>query len=178
MNELNLFLEKLAESYANNSFVKITLSKPAYKSDGLLNVYIRLVSIKNELVFSFTYHYQTNDQVKNYSLEETNAELMELLTNKFKIARLFTLKEDVVLQFSKKGKGSLKTLPPSIENKPPESHHVIKKKRAALGKYLTILGVADENGQVFPKMAGKFKQINKYLEIVENLLKDNQFNEP
>ena len=67
MNELNLFLEKLAESYANNSFVKITLSKPAYKSDGLLNVYIRLVSIKNELVFSFTYHYQTNDQVKNFS---------------------------------------------------------------------------------------------------------------
>ncbi|MDF1674844.1 MAG: SAM-dependent methyltransferase [Vicingaceae bacterium] len=178
MNELNLFLEKLAESYANNSFVKITLSKPAYKSDGLLNVYIRLVSIKNELVFSFTYHYQTNDQVKNYTLEETNAELMELLTNKFKIARLFTLKEDVVLQFSKKGKGSLKTLPPSFENKPPETHDVPKKKRAALGKYLNVLGIADENGQVFPKMAGKFKQINKYLEIVENLLKDNQFNEP
>jgi protein-L-isoaspartate O-methyltransferase len=171
MNNLPDFFEKLDESYSKNTFVKITLSKPAYKSDGLLNVYIRLVTIKDELTFSLTYHYQTNDQVKNYSLEETKVILTELLNQKFKIAILFTLENDFTIQFSKKGKVSTKINFPSFKNKPPESHDKPKKKRAALGKYLNLLGVTDDKGNVIPKMADKFKQINKYLEIIENLIK-------
>ncbi len=171
MKDLNLFFEKLDKSYKEDIFVKITLSKPAYKSDGLHNVYIRLVTIKEERTFSFTYHYQTNDQVKNYSLDDAKATLSELLSEKFRIAILFTLEEDFTIQFSKKGKVSTKTLPPSFQNKPPESHDQPKKKRATLGKYLNLLGVADEKGVVIPKMADKFRQINKYLEIIENLIK-------
>ena len=172
MNELNLFLDKLTTSFNDNSFVKITLSKPAFKSDGLLNIYIRLVEIKNELVFSCTYHYQTNDQVKNYTLAETETLLKELLNQKFKVATLFTLKEDFTIQFSKKGKASTRTTAASFEKKPPVSHDKPKVGRAKLGKYLFLLGVTDENGLVIPKMADKFKQINKYLEIIDNLLKN------
>jgi len=171
MNELNTFLEKLTESFNTNNFVKITLSKPAYKSDGLLNIYIRLVEIKGEQVFSCTYHYQTNDQVKNYTLEEVKNVLTEVLNQKFKIAILFTLQEDFTIQFSKKGKASTKTMRPSFEHKPPASHDKPKTRRAQLGKYLSLLGVTDEQGVVIPKMADKFKQINKYLEIIENQLK-------
>lgn len=172
MNDLAPFFERLDKSYNDNSFVKITLSKPAFKSDGLHNVYIRLITIKNEPIFSCTYHYQTNDQVKNYSLEEIKTILTELLNQKFKIAILFTLEEDFTIQFSKKGKVSTKTTPPSFQNKPPETHDNPKKKRAELGKYLHLLGITDENGSVIPKMADKFKQINKYLEIIENLIKN------
>jgi len=170
MIELTPFFEKFDKSHGDNTFVKITLSKPAYKSDGLHNVYIRLITLKNETAFSFTYHYQTNDQVKNYSLEETKAVLSELLNNKFRIAILFTLEEDFTIQFSKKGKVSTRTTHPSFKNKPPETHDNIKKKRAELGKYLNLLGITDDNGVVIPKMADKFKQINKYLEIIENLI--------
>ena len=172
MNELNLFLDKLTTSFNDNSFVKITLSKPAFKGDGLLNIYIRLVEIKNELVFSCTYHYQTNDQVKNYSLAEIEALLKEFLNQKFKVAILFTLKEDFTLQFSKKGKASTRITAPSFDKKPPVSHDKPKAGRAKLGKYLELLGVIDENGLVIPKMADKFKQINKYLEIIDSLLKN------
>jgi hypothetical protein len=172
MNELNQFLDKLITSFNDNSFVKITLSKPAFKSDGLLNIYIRLVEIKNELVFSCTYHYQTNDQVKNYTLPETETLLKELLNQKFKVATLFTLKEDFTVQFSKKGKASTRTTAASFEKKPPISHDKPKVGRAKLGKYLFLLGVTDENDLVIPKMADKFKQINKYLEIIDSLLKN------
>ena len=173
MNDLKPFFEKLDQSYTDGSFVKITLSKPAYKSDGLHNVYIRLVTIKNEPTFSFTYHYQTNDQVKNHSLEETKTILSELLNQKFRIAILFTLKEDFTIQFSKKGKISTKVTLASFKNKPPEVHDNPKKKRAELGKYLHLLGVIDDKGVVIPKMADKFRQINKYLEIIENLVKSS-----
>lgn len=172
MNELNLFLDKLTTSFNDNSFVKITLSKPAFKGDGLLNIYIRLVEIKNELVFSCTYHYQTNDQVKNYTLAETETLLKELLNQKFKVGTLFSLKEDFTVQFSKKGKASTRTTAPSFDKKPPISHDKPKVGRAKLGKYLFLLGVTDENGLVIPKMADKFKQINKYLEIIDSLLKN------
>lgn len=172
MNELNLFLDKLTTSFNDNTFVKITLSKPAFKSDGLLNLYIRLVDIKNELVFSFTYHYQTNDQVKNYSLAEIEILLKDFLNQKFKVAILFTLKEDFTLQFSKKGKTNTRITAPSFDKKPPVSHDKPKAGRAILGKYLFLLGVTDENGLVIPKMADKFKQINKYLEIIDSLLKN------
>lgn len=172
MKELKQFLEKLTASFNDNTFVKITLSKPSFKSDGLLNIYIRLVEIKNELVFSCTYHYQTNDQVKNLTLAETEALVKELLNQKFKVATLFSLKEDFTIQFSKKGKASTRIAAPSFEQKPPISHDKPKVSRAKLGKYLQLLGVTDENGVVIPKMADKFRQINKYLEVIESLLKN------
>ncbi len=172
MNDLAPFFEKLDNSFTNDTFVKITLSKPAYKSDGLHNVYIRLVNIKGEKTLSFTYHYQTNDQVKNYSLEDAKNIFSELLNQKFKVGILFTLEEDFTIQFSKKGKVSVRTSYPSFKNKPPETHDQPKKKRAELGKYLNLLGITDKDGNVIPKMADKYKQINKYLEIIENLIKN------
>jgi tRNA A58 N-methylase Trm61 len=174
MNDRTPFFEKISESFNNETFVKITLSKPAYKSDGLLNVYVRLIEIKGEQQLSFTYHYQTNDQVKNYNLKGAQEEINKLLDGKFRAAILFTLDEDFTLQLSKKGKVSTRTTHPSFKNKPPQTHDKPKTKRAALGKYLTLLGVCDESGMVIPKMADKFKQINKYLEIIEGLIKNTK----
>lgn len=171
MSDLKPFFDKLSDSFSNATFVKVTLSKPAYKSDGLLNVYVREIEIKGENQLSFTYHYQTNDQVKNYGLKAAQAEINKLLNGKFRIATLFTLEEDFTIQLSKKGKVSTRNTLPSFKNKPPKEHDQPKTKRAKLGKYLTLLGVCDEQGKVIPKMADKFKQINKYLEIVEAQLK-------
>ena len=172
MNELAPFFEKLDQSITNDNFVKITLSKPAYKSDGLHNVYAKIATIKGERMLSFTYHYQTNDQVKNYSFDEAKEIFSELLNQKFKVGILFTLEEDFTIQFSKKGKVSTRTTHPSFKNKPPETHDKPKERRAELGKYLNLLGITDKDGVVIPKMADKYKQINKYLEIIEGLMKN------
>jgi len=178
MKELNAFFETLRASLNNNSFVKITLSKPSKKSDGLRNVYVRLVTIKNQKQLSFTYRHKTNDQVKNYPLDEAEDTLKDLLNNSFKIAAIFSLDKDYSILISKKGKVSSKQTDPSFTNKPPETHDKPKKKRASLGKYLTLLGIADENGNIIPKMADKFKQINKYLEIIEGLIKNIDQSKP
>ncbi len=171
MKELTAFFDALNKSISVANFVKITLSKPSNKSNGLRNVYIRLITIKKQQQLSFTYRYQTNDQVKNYTIDESKKVLQNLLNSSFKIVTLFTLEEDYSLRISKKGKVSVIKAPPSFTNKPPEDHDQPKKKRAALGKYLNLLGVTDEKGNVIPKMANKFKQINKYLEIIESLIK-------
>ncbi|CAM1371428.1 class I SAM-dependent methyltransferase [Tenacibaculum xiamenense] len=164
-----LFIE-LEKSYTSDSFVKLTLSKTAKKNDKLVNVYVRKVIIKNEPYLQFLYRFLTNDQVKNYTFEESVNELEILLNDKFKAATLFTLSHDLIVLISKKKKISYKRTKPSLTNKPSENHDKTKE-RLASGKYLELLGVIDKEGKVIPKMADKYRQINKYLEIIEVQLK-------
>ncbi|WP_299109586.1 SAM-dependent methyltransferase [uncultured Tenacibaculum sp.] len=168
-------LEQLFSEFQNsiqkNNFVKLTLSKPIRKSDELANVYVRQIELKGELYFQFLYRYTTNDQVKNYTLSESMEVLEELLSEKFRAATLFTLQNDLLVFISKKKKVSYKTSHPSFKNKLPETHDKQKVKRAENSAYLFHLGITDKEGKVIPKMADKYRQINKYLEIIETQLK-------
>ncbi|MDG1804920.1 SAM-dependent methyltransferase [Flavicella sp.] len=170
MSEFNTFSEVIQTSIAADDFVKITLSKPLRKNDGLRNIYVRLVLIKEELKMSFTYHYKTNDQVKNFGITEGTEELQNFLLTTFRTAVVFTLKEDLQVFVSKKKVVSFKKGAPSFTNKPPVTHDKPKEKRAEMGAYLRYLGVTDSDNNVIPKMADKFRQINKYLEIMEGLI--------
>ncbi len=160
----------LKESYTNDSFVKLTLSKVTKKGNKLANVYVRKVRIKEGPCLQFLYRYLTNDQVKNYSLEESIEELELLLTENFKAVTLFTLSNDLIVLISKKKKVSYKRTKPTLTIKPSEIHDK-PKERLASGKYLQLLGVLDKEAMVIPKMADKYRQINKYLEIIEVQLK-------
>jgi len=173
MEEITAFFKALEDSITKDNFVKITLSKPSKKQDGLQNVYVRLITIKEEQKLSFTYHYKTNDQVKNYDLKEAQEKISAFLDHNFRIITLFKLDEDYSLRISKKGKIATVKTHPSFANKLPETHDQPKKKRAELGKYLNLLGITDNEGIVIPKMADKYKQINKYLEIIEGLMKNS-----
>lgn len=170
MIELQQLFDTLKNSIQKNNFVKITLSKPLRKKDELPNVYVRQIELKGSVFFQFLYRYTTNDQVKNYSLEETMSELKHLLFEKFRTATLFTLDNDLLIFISKKKQISYKTTQPSFKNKPPITHDKPKEKRVELSEYLQHLGITDKNNRLIPKMADKFRQINKYLEIIEGLL--------
>ncbi|REH47536.1 methyltransferase family protein [Tenacibaculum gallaicum] len=161
-----LFIE-FQNSIQKNDFVKLTLSKPIRKSDELSNVYVRQITLKGDVCFQFLYRYKTNDQTKNYSFEESIEELTDLLSEKFRAVTLFTLENDLLVFISKKKKVSYKTTQPSFKNKLPETHDKPKEKRAENSEYLYHLGVTDKEGKVIPKMADKYRQINKYLEIIE-----------
>jgi 16S rRNA G527 N7-methylase RsmG len=174
MNNFQQLNEALSQSISDNNFVKLTLSKPIRKSDELPNVYVRLIKIKEKELFQFTYHYTTNDKVKNYTLEEAIAELDVLLVEKFRAANLFTLANDLLVFISKKKKVTYKKNAASFKNKLPETHDKPKERLAESGSYLQHLGITDKNGKVIHKMADKYRQINKYLEIIEGLLKSTK----
>lgn len=171
MNELQQWKESLKVSLENNALIKITLSKP-YKSSELQNIYAKVALIKNVPKLSFTYHYKTKDVVKNLSLEEALVVVDNMMQNEFKIATLFTIQEDLILRVSKKGKAAIQSMKPTMTQAPDTAHDNQKKKRAvATSTYLELLGVTDSAGQIIPRMADKYKQINKYLEVMEDLIK-------
>ena len=170
MQALQELIELSKNSIAEGTFVKLTLSKPRINA-ALQNIYIRPVNIKNKPQLSFTYRNKTNDQTKNKSIEEGLAELESLLNNSFFFATLFTTKADHVLQISKKETVTLLNQKPSHAEPQSQSHDRIKAKRATSSdQYLTLLGINDNEGKLIPKMADKYRQINKYLEIIESLV--------
>jgi len=164
-------LTVLQESLSNNDFIKMTLSKS--QQDDLKNVYVRLIQIKKIDKLSFTYRFKTNDQVKNYSITEGLEILEKMLEDVFKVATLFTTNNDYSFQVNKKGKVELKTMKSTLSAVESSSHDKGKQKRAVTGDlYLHLLGITTKSGDVIPKMADKYRQINKYLEVIESLIKD------
>lgn len=172
MEALNLLWETFENSVERDDFVKFTLSKPLRKSEELQNVYIRLIYIKNQPTYSFTYRYKTRDEVKNYNFEEAKKHISELLENQFRAATFFCLQEDLMVFVSKKKLISFKTVPATFSHKPPEVHDRPKEKKVETAPYLVELGIMTASGDLIPKMADKYRQINKFLEIVEAQIKE------
>ena len=120
MNEFKVLFETLQESIKEDQFVKLTLSKPLRKSEGLLNVYVRfkLVNTKHEAIFK--YRYTTEEQFKQFSLGDAICELEKLLMESFRAGTLFTLSKNLLVMVSKKKKVSYLENAPSFKNKLPD----------------------------------------------------------
>ncbi|WP_347174976.1 hypothetical protein [Polaribacter uvawellassae] len=120
MSDFKVFFETLRNSVINDEFVKLTLSKPIRKSNGLLNVYLRLFVIDGKEIFQFKYRYATENTYKQFSLNEAISELEILLMESFRVGTLFTLNEDLLVTVSKKKVISYRDNAPSFKNKLPE----------------------------------------------------------
>lgn len=164
------FLEAFRESIEQNEFAKITLSKCAPKSADLKNIYVRKVDLKDDFYLSFTYRYSTQDIVKNYTLEEAVDVLDQHLGKDFLTGTLLTIKEDVVIQFNKKRKVRIQHRQPTIGQLPKTSHNQPKNYLIEESNpFLERLGLAS-NGKVLKAHQDKYRQINKYIEIMGALL--------
>ena len=108
-DNIEKFLDKVAEAAEQSTLVKMTLSKPADKRDELRNVYVKPVLIKEKRLFAFTYRYERRDEVKNYDMSQMLEMLRDMLPERFQNATLFTVSEDVTLLVSSKGKATIQT---------------------------------------------------------------------
>jgi len=165
------FLDRLSTAIEKNNFIQLTLGKSAKSSD-LTNVYIRMVELKGSCVFSFNYRFRTRDEVKNYSFEDGIDKIAHFLGDVFLSAHLFTLSHDFQLLFNKKRKSHFSQLPPSKKQSMTVSHNREKKRfvETTDNVYLQKLGVVNSEGQVIKSRQDKFKQINKYIELVDSLI--------
>ena len=120
MSDFKDFFDRLEQSIEKDEFVKLTLSKPMRKSEGLLNVYVRLFQIDSKTIFELKYRYAEENKYKQFSLQDLFSELEKLLLETFRTATLFTLSEDLIVLVSKKKLVSYRDNAPSFKNKLPE----------------------------------------------------------
>ena len=164
------FIAAIENSIVENHFVKITLSKSVPKTADLKNIYLRRIDLKGQIYLSFTYRYQTQDVVKNYPIAEALDRIQQHLGKDFLAATLLTTQQDVTLQFNKKRKTRLQYKRPSVKTLPKTSHNKNKNYLIAEDKaFLEKLGVASK-GKILKAHQDKYRQINKYIEIMDGLI--------
>ncbi len=170
------YLNLVAEATEQSTLVKMTLSKPVQKHDELRNIYVKPVLIKEKRLFAFTYHYERRDEVKNYDAAQMLAVLGEMLPERFLNAVLFTVSEDVTLLVSSKGKATIQTKKVQ-ECREQNLEHDKQKVRLInpANPWWYQLGLTTREGKITADMQHKFKQIYKYAEIVESLIKPMKF---
>ena len=169
------FITDFQSAFADGQLIKGTLSKPtAQAAEGLKNVYFRPVSLKSGLKVAFNYRYQTRDEVKNYTLDEAIAQLEAMLGNELLNADLFTTEHDISLQFGKNGIPTL-TRRKSSQAETPDTAHNREKHRLLdpAAPWLHLLGITNARGEVLATAQDKWRQINKYLEIIESLVREH-----
>ena len=178
------FINKLESSLKDGSFVKLTLSKPdkshvetyGRMSADIRNVYVKPIILRNEKMYSFTYRYERRDETKNYDAQQSLEVITNLISEIFLNATLFTLTEDVTLLISKKGKATVMTKAVKEQREQNVEHDKVKNRLInPENPWWFKLGLTTREGKVTADMQHKFKQICKYVEIVDGVMKNVKF---
>lgn len=170
------FFEKLENSLSSGSIVKMTLSKPVSKNSDLRNVYVKPILLKDNKMYQFTYRYERRDETKNFDASQTMEQVRSLVPAYFQNVSLFTLTEDVTLLVSKKGKPTLMCKKIN-EKRDVDLSHDHEKQRLIdpSNPWWHLLGLTTRDGKVTADMQHKFKQICKYVEIVDGVMRQTKF---
>jgi SAM-dependent methyltransferase len=175
--QLNTFLQQLSTGIENNQLIKITLGNRRNKAADVKNVFIKPVLIKNNLRLSFIYRYTSKDVTKNYDVKESLMLIEKMLQADFFNADVFTTEKDFHLSAGKNETLKLIARPASLSQKEDNLLHDKKKTRiiaASQNIYLEELGLTNAAGAVKKDMQDKYKQINRYIEIIEGIIKEVQ----
>ena len=164
--------DTLLDAVAKGGLVKLTIHRPTATAGDLKSIDIRPILIKRELKLSFTYHHQTRDVVKNFPPHEAAALMVAQLEEHFRAAHLYTTEADYVANHAQNGYQMSKRAPSKTHE--PELSHDRAKHRLIQGAgkpYLQALGITDAKGAVYKNAQDKFRQINKYIEILDGLVR-------
>ena len=133
---------------------------------------IKKVMIKNELKYQFEYIYDKNVEHKNLNKIDSINEIDNLLKTYFKQALINTLESDYHILVSKSGVAKINKK--AATKKFEEISHNRKKKyilnEGEVTSFLVELGIMTADGKVINSKYDKFKQINRYLELVSDCI--------
>lgn len=168
---LDRFLSMLRTAVEQGTLVKLTLGKYQGTDAGLKNVFVRPVSLKAGPHLSFVYRYATRDVTKNRTPAEALSELGSLAGKEFLDAHLFTPAQTAQLATGPDGTVRLHvktaTAAPML---PPEKHDRTRDYLiSAEAPWLQALGVTNDRGVAREGMAPKFRQINRFVELLSHL---------
>lgn len=169
------FIQAFEKAAQSGTFIKCSLSRPGTGADPeLKNVYLRPVVIKKQPKIGVTYRYKTRDVVKNFEIAESVDFLRQMLGSAFLNADLFTAAKDFTLSFNKKGEAQLQEKTASQKEPVTPVHNREKNRLLDAGRpWLHLLGITSAKGEVLANAQDKWRQINKFLEIIDSLVREN-----
>ncbi|WP_099467278.1 class I SAM-dependent methyltransferase [Konateibacter massiliensis] len=171
MEELITLLNKCLDA----ELIRIIISSPK-ESEGPSKIVVRPILLRDELWFQETIYVGTKVLHKNYKVEFMQEEIVNNITKNFKQLQLEHNEMNATVLVSKKGKLTIqKKLNASAGTRDITAltHNRTKRYVIPEGKrveFLVDLGVMTQEGTIVKAKYDKFKQINRFLEFVEDVL--------
>lgn len=168
---------KIFESVISNMILKkIVLSKPVNKS--LTRSVGKLITIKNELYLQIESFYTDGKAIqKNIKAEEAPKVLELMVGHEYKQMNIITTAGECQIKVSGKGKVTVLDRIKDKGERAEVSGHDRKKQHIISSNepvdFLYELGVKDKDGRVFDKKRSKFRQINRFLELMSEAVSHN-----
>ena len=165
-------LQKLFETVLNKDFIRAVISNPREKG-GIVKVKIRPLELKGQLVFQFESFTAKQAFHKNLDRDAAVQELSGC-AGEFRQMQIETADAEYTVLISKKGKATIKRKQRREKAQAADlSHNRQKRYILEEGKYVPFLrdlGVMTEDGTIVRSRTDKFRQINRFLEFIEDIL--------
>ncbi len=161
----------LAGAIENKTLKKLILSRPTDKA--ILRTEGRLFEKKGEILLQLeTFTADGKALHRNLSLDEAPDTVLSLFEG-YRQMNLLTTGGDAEARRSSKGSllvsGKLKAAPAAeVVAHDREKRHILKEGNRY--DFLVALGVTDENGNVFDKKRAKFRQIDRFLQYINEIV--------
>lgn len=156
----------------DKNLIQATVSQPRQKSNEVKRVKLKPLELRGQYMIQLEYQYERILKHENVALDDFGAHLENLFEQFRQIHAEFTT-ESVQVQLSKKNKVLWKSNK-SAEAKQVNLAHNRKKQYllddATPYPFLIRLGVQTEDGKVKKQKYDKFKQINRFVEFIDDSL--------
>jgi hypothetical protein len=155
------------------TLVKLVLSAPDRKSSDAASRYtVRSVALKDGFHLQWTARVGTQERHENLTLSASLSRLTELFPKAFREVNLLTTAGDS--QFRSRDGSAVQASHKASQRAPaPAEHNRTKQYLIPEGQpcpFLEAIGVMTPEGRVRAAMAHKFHQINRFLEIVNDIV--------
>ncbi|MGN0480541.1 MAG: class I SAM-dependent methyltransferase [Lachnospiraceae bacterium] len=166
--------EELLDKVLNENLVELVISNPR-KKDKITKIKVRPVILKGQLFFQETDTAGKQELHSNLSREDIMDRVMQIMAEDFKQCQILTKTGNGVILSGKSGTmtAKYKETGVAIKEQRQLSHNKTKKYLIAEGQpvpFLCDLGVMDRQGRVNPSRYDKFRQVNRYLEFIDDVL--------
>ena len=165
-------IKELLINILNEEFIQGIISNPADKN-GVLKIKVRPVILKEQLYFQLESFTKTQAFHENLTKEDAVRKIEEYMQS-FRQMQASTSSMNYTVLVSKKGKVTISgkrqkecvKAAPKAHNK--EKNYIIKEGTSV--PYLQDLGVMTAEGKIVHSHFDKFKQINRFLEFIEDII--------
>lgn len=174
-SDVETFLQQLETAFASRSVQKAVLSKPASKAnDAVRRIDVRPVTIREQLLYQFTSREGNQERHRNLTADEAVNEIRESAGTAFRDCLLRTDSAEWTARFNKKGRCLVTER--SVQTETPVAPAEHNRQRQYLipedqvVPFLVATGVMSKSGRVHAKHYSKFRQINRYVEFIRDIV--------
>jgi SAM-dependent methyltransferase len=170
--EFQEMLEQITNLINNKQLISATISQPRAKSDEVKRVRLKPIELKGIYMIQFEYQHERVLKHENLDLSDV-PEKLNFLLQQFRQVQSEFEEEKIQIQLSKKFKVLWKSERVNSKKVVNLSHN--RKKNYLLDEdtsypFLVRLGVQTPDGKVKKQKHDKFRQINRFVEFIDDAL--------